>query len=117
MSVQRRTFVAQLAVAFAAAGTVPFMASRSAAQGTPKTHTVRIARFVFAPRRLNVSAGDTIRWINRDIVPHTATADDESWDTGEMKPGQTGEIRVRADMTLTYFCRFHPAMKASLRIN
>lgn len=117
MTVQRRTFVAQLAVAIAAASTVPLPLAKTAlAHGEPRTHTVRIKNFVFAPRTLTVHAGDTIRWINNDIVPHTATADDESWDTGELKRGQSGEIKVRADMTLNYFCRFHPMMKANLRI-
>ena len=113
----RRTFVANLAVALAAASVLPLAsAGRVRAHGNPKTHIVHITGFAFAPDTLKVHAGDTLRWINDDIVPHTATAADESWDTGELKPGQTGDIKVTADMHSTYFCRFHPRMKAGLRV-
>ena len=114
---RRRTLVAQLAAASAAAGTVPALIPRPArADGKPKTHTVRIARFVFAPKRLDVRPGDTIRWVNSDIVPHTATALDGTWDTGEIKRGGSGEITVTAKTSSAYFCRFHPMMKAFLRV-
>lgn len=114
---QRRTFVANLAVAIAAASVLPLVSARAVrAHAKPRTLTVRIADFVFAPDTVGVHAGDTIRWVNNDIVPHTATADDESWDTGEIKPREMREIKVTAGMTQAYFCRFHPAMKAALRI-
>lgn len=114
---QRRTFVANLAVAFAAASVLPFTAARHlSAHGNPQTHIVDITEFVFSPAVLNVHEGDTIRWINKDIVPHTATAADESWDTGELAPGASGDIKVTADTPTAYFCRFHPSMKAALRI-
>ena len=113
---QRRTFVANLAAAIAAASVLPFT-SAVRAHGKPKTHIVHITNFVFAPNTLKVHAGDTLRWINDDIVPHTATAADKSWATGELKPRQSGEIKVTADMHTAYFCRFHPTMKAKLRID
>ena len=114
---QRRTFVANLAVAFAAASVLPFASARRlSAHGRSNTHTVTIAEFVFSPNALTVHAGDTIRWINKDIVPHTATAADDSWDTGELKPGAVGEIKVTAGMQSAYFCRFHPSMKADVNI-
>lgn len=114
---QRRTFVANLAVALAAASVLPLTsAGRVRAHGKPKTHIVHITDFAFAPDTQKVHAGDTLQWINDDIVPHTATATDESWDTGELKPGQTGEIKVTANMHGAYFCRFHPSMKAKLRV-
>lgn len=114
---QRRTFVANLAVAFAAASVLPFTSSRRlSARGKPRTHIVDIAEFVFSPAVLSVQTGDTIRWINKDIVPHTATATDESWDTGDLKPGASGEIKVTTATHTAYFCRFHPSMKAVMRI-
>ena len=114
---QRRTFVANLAAAIAVAGVLPAVPSRRVrAHAKPRTVTVRIGDFSFDPAAAGVQAGDTVRWVNDDIVPHTATADDESWDTGEIKPREAREIRLTAGMTPAYFCRFHPAMKARLRI-
>ena len=78
---------------------------------------MHITGFAFAPDTLKAHAGDTLRWTNDDIVPHTATAVDESWDTGKIKPGPSGEIKVTADMHSAYFYRYHPMMKAKLRID
>jgi plastocyanin len=40
---------------------------------------VTIAKLVFSPEELKVKVGDTITWINKDIVAHTATARGD-WD-------------------------------------
>ena len=79
-------------------------------------HTVEIRDFVFVPATLRVRPGDRITWINRDIAPHTVTAADESWDSGEMPQGATYTHTVKADQTDNYFCRFHPSMTARLDI-
>ncbi|MDD9905945.1 MAG: plastocyanin/azurin family copper-binding protein [Rhodospirillaceae bacterium] len=106
----RRTFLRTIAAAGAAAIATP----AAKAAGKPATHTVVISDFVFTPETLTVRPGDRIRWINRDIVPHTATATDESWDTGEIAAGKSTETQVIDGMMETYFCRFHPSMKAIL---
>ena len=80
----------------------------------PAEHTVEITGFKFIPESLTVKAGDSITWINRDIAPHTATANDESFDTGELKQNESAKISVTADQTIGYFCRYHPAMKAEI---
>jgi plastocyanin len=37
----------------------------------PRTHTVTIEEMRFQPERLTVARGDTIVWVNKDLVPHT----------------------------------------------
>ncbi len=81
---------------------------------TTQEHIVEITGFKFIPDSLTVKAGDTITWINKDIVPHTASADDNSFDTGELKQDESGSITVSSDQTISYFCKFHPSMKAKL---
>jgi len=83
---------------------------------TSVTHTVVIGNSVFAPDVLKVRPGDRIKWTNRDIVPHTATATDESWDTGEIAAGESAEVAVTAGFGVAYFCRFHPMMKGLLQV-
>jgi plastocyanin len=68
------------------------------------------------PDRLNVRAGDTVTWVNRDIAPHTATAADNSWDTGTLRKGEQATLEVRPGMAADYVCRFHPAMKGTLKV-
>ena len=40
----------------------------------PVTHTVTIDATSYQPARLAVHAGDTVVWVNKDLIPHTATA-------------------------------------------
>lgn len=77
-------------------------------------HVIEIKAFKFVPAELTVRAGDTVKWINRDIAPHTATARDRSWDTKRLKKGEAMSIVVTKDMKMEYFCLYHPQMKARL---
>jgi len=79
-------------------------------------HQVEISNFDFQPAALQVRPGDTITWINRDIAPHTATASDNSWDTGTIRTDEAVTLEVTADMVPSYYCRFHPMMMAELEI-
>lgn len=77
-------------------------------------HIVEIKQFKFIPEQLTVRPGDTIKWINRDIAPHTATAKDRTWDTKRLKKGEAMSIVVTKAMKTDYFCLYHPHMKAKL---
>jgi len=83
----------------------------------PTTHTVEIRGMEFHPAVLTVAAGDTVVWVNRDIVPHTATATGRTkWDTGQLTQGQTGRYIAHARGTARYACTFHPTMHGTLRV-
>ncbi len=122
MRLTRRRVLVKTAAALAAAAFGPklispaLILSARADDNLPKAHRVEITGFNFVPDKLDARSGDTITWINRDIAPHTATADDKTWDTGTIKKGKEKSLLVTADMSLTYFCRFHPMMKASLEV-
>lgn len=69
--------------------------------------------------KLNVSPQDnflsrSLVWRNTDIVPHTASAKDGSWDSGLIAARGQWEARVSADTARDYYCRFHPTMLAVL---
>ena len=81
------------------------------------THTVVIRQFAFVPETLEVSVGDTVVWVNEDIVPHTATATNGDWDSDALNRGESWSHAVPAPGTVDYFCRFHPAMRARLIAN
>jgi plastocyanin len=87
-----------------------------AGDSTSKEHVVEIRNLEFTPKELVVEPGDTITWVNYDFVPHTVTADDESWDSGLIEAKGQWQTVVKADMHETYFCRYHPSMTARLRI-
>jgi len=104
-----------IAVAFVAAMVIILPCSTNAiAQDASKVHTVIIGNFKFTPELLSVKPGDRIVWVNQDIVPHTATALDKSWDTGAIGSNESKEMVVKKAQTLAYFCFYHPVMTAKL---
>lgn len=107
----RRSFL-RLAASVGAAGcSLPSYAS-----ALTVTHEVVISDFEFSKLIATARPGDIIRWINKDIVPHTATAIDNSWDTGEIKVGAFGDVKVTENFVAEYFCIYHPMMKAKVKL-
>lgn len=84
----------------------------------PATHTVEIRGMEFHPAVLTVAVGDTVVWVNRDMVPHTATASRRAkdWDTGQLLQGQSGRFVARRAGTIRYACTYHPTMHGTLVI-
>ncbi len=109
-------FVIAAAVAVAISGGILFYPTPSSGQRQSVEHVVGITDFEFAPATLRVRIGDTVKWINRDLAPHTATAKDESWDTDRLDQGEALSVAVTRGMTTDYYCRFHPMMVAKLQI-
>lgn len=113
----RREVLVSTAAACTAAVILPLSISKTSASGNlATTHKVEIRKFKFVPNQLSLKPGDTLVWTNFDIAPHTATADDKSWNTGTLKKGQSKSMVVLDVMATNYFCRFHPHMKANLQI-
>src|SRR5512140_3789797 len=75
---------------------------------------VLIQSFQFAPSPITVAKGSTITWTNKDAVAHTATADDGSWDTGNIAPGASKSLTFANSGTFAYHCTVHPMMKSSV---
>lgn len=81
----------------------------------PKRHVVEIRGMAFHPEALEVRRGDTIVWINRDIVPHTATSTRKAgWGTGPLPQGSSGQYVARHVGEDPYFCELHPVMLGKL---
>ena len=76
--------------------------------------TVNIYNHAFDPAQLNVASGTTVRFVNKDTEPHTATADNDLFDTGELEPGGSFKVYFEGSGTVTYHCELHPDMKGSI---
>lgn len=61
----------------------------------------------FSPRVDTVSAGDTVTWVNQNSVTHTATADDDSWDTGDVSPDASASVVLSETGDHPYHCIYH----------
>lgn len=84
------------------------------AQTKPKVHIVVIEAMQFSPQKLEVKVGDTIVWKNKDPFPHTVTAEDRSFDSGEIAENRTWKLKTRKMGAASYFCKLHSTMKGSL---
>src|SRR5918997_1899322 len=75
---------------------------------------VAVVDFAFEPGTLTVPAGATVTWTNSGARPHTVTADDGSYDSGRLDPGEQFSQTFDQPGTFTYFCGFHPDMQGSI---
>lgn len=89
----------------------------SAVHAETTTHRVEIQRFKFVPEALDVRPGDIIVWVNLDVVPHTVTALDKSWDSGNLDFEGQWSTTVMTKMSGSYQCRYHPSMKGALGVD
>jgi len=79
------------------------------------TIQISMENLVFAPAEASAKVGDTIEWVNKDIVAHTATARNGDFDV-TIPPKKTVTLVLKKAGTIDYYCRFHPNMKAGLTI-
>ena len=75
---------------------------------------VDIRNLAFDPAQLNVAPGTTVKFVNNDPEWHTATADNELFDTGALEAGESFEVYFEGAGTVTYHCELHPDMKGSI---
>jgi LPXTG-motif cell wall-anchored protein len=78
--------------------------------------SVTMGDFFFQPASVTVAVGDTVTWHNSGQAPHTATADDGSFDTGTIQPGGSGSHTFNSAGTFSYICTIHPNMKGTVRV-
>jgi plastocyanin len=69
----------------------------------------------YLPNSAVVKYGSIVTWVNQDILDHTVTADDGSFDIQILHPGSSGTSIIDAIGNITYHCNIHPWMKAVLQ--
>ena len=84
------------------------------AQAAGATHRVSIQGMKFVPERVEVAAGDTIVWTNKDFVPHTVTAQAAKLESGELAEGKSFRFVAKKKGEMPYICRLHPVMKGTV---
>ena len=103
-------------LAIAAAVIVCVIGPAADERSKPKTHTVTMENMRFQPERLTVARGDTIVWVNKDLVPHTATSTAGRFDSQVIQPEKSWRFTVRKKGNFPYVCTLHPTMTAMLRV-
>lgn len=81
-----------------------------------ETIQITIDKLVYAPAEVTAKVGDTVEWINKDILAHTVTAKaGDSWNV-VIAPAKTGRVALKQPGTVDYFCQYHPNMKGHVVI-
>ena len=86
---------------------------------TPLQIEVSIDGLAFNPAVLNVPVGTIVVWYNNNSVTHTVTARDNSFDSGNLSPGDPGDTfqyTFERSGTLEYYCRIHPSVVGKITI-
>ena len=69
----------------------------------------------FKPETVTVKVGQTIEWVNKDAVPHTATAENGAdFDSGQKNKGETYQYTAEQDGEIDYDCTIHPTQKGKI---
>ena len=81
----------------------------SVAGTTPIDYAVRISiqNSAFNPSSVTVVVNGSILWANNDNVVHTVTADNGSFDSGDLQPGATFGFTFTVNGPHYYHCKYH----------
>mgnify|MGYP002738856843 CR=1 FL=1 len=84
-------------------------------KGGSRTDTVVMLDVAFHPETLKVRPGDTVVFINRDIVDHDVTDhDDDAYASGTLKPGDSWKHVFENDAN--YYCSLHVIMEGRIEV-
>ncbi|WP_128924186.1 cupredoxin domain-containing protein [Bradyrhizobium guangxiense] len=79
------------------------------------TIEITMDNLVISPAEISAKVGDTVTWINKDVFAHTATAKNGDFDV-TLPPRKSVSGVLKKAGTIDYYCRYHPNMKATLKV-
>lgn len=83
--------------------------TRAASEAKAKTDTVEISEMKFHPEEIHVRKGDTVIWVNNDLVSHCVTELNKTWTSSTIPAGGSWKMGVtKGD---SYYCAIHLVMK------
>ena len=93
-------------------------AEKSAAKpaAKPAGTTVELSNTSFQPQSIDVKVGETIKFVNKDAIDHTATANDGSFDSKTLEHGATFSFTPTKAGKISYVCLFHPGMTGTINV-
>jgi plastocyanin len=91
-----------------------YLASCSAGS-KPEVHVVEMKQMQFQPAELSVKDGDTVVFVNHDMVAHNITeASKAVWSSSQLPPEKSWSLVVHRDWN--YICTIHPTMKGKIEV-
>lgn len=83
-------------------------------QATVATNQVQMQNMAFSPNNITIKTGETVVFTNNDSVDHTVTANNNSWDSGNLKAGGTFSHTFDTAGTFSYHCTYHTNMTGQI---
>lgn len=112
----RRTALAAAgALSLAAAAKATAQMSHGPDSGRQAAVSVDFSSYV--PARLEVLVGDTVRWTNDSVRKHTVTANDGSFDSGQLETGASFERSFDRRGAAAYYCRLHAGIVGEVDVH
>jgi len=81
---------------------------------TPSTAEISIEDFAFTPAAISVEPGTTVKWLNRDEVPHTVVATSLAFRSNALDADESYEHQINEVGVINYFCSLHPHMTGKI---
>lgn len=75
---------------------------------------IKIDNFSFSPATITVPVGATVRWTNRDDIPHTVVSDDKAFKSKVLDTDEDFTYTFTKPGSYSYFCSIHPKMTAKV---
>ncbi len=82
-----------------------------------ESYTIEIRHMAFHPDELRVEPGDTVVWINRDLVPHNIAETRGEWASPALEREERWRLVAQDDGPFEYLCDFHPTMQARVVVS
>ncbi len=80
----------------------------------PSRVEIKIDNFSFSPATVTVPVGTTVRWTNRDDIPHTVVSEGEIFKSKPLDTDDQFTYTFTKPGTYAYFCSIHPRMTANI---
>jgi plastocyanin len=77
-------------------------------------NVVNIDNFTFHPAELTVATGTTVKFLNRDDIPHTVVEKNKLFRSKALDTDDSYSYTFATAGTFDYFCSLHPHMTAKI---
>ena len=113
--IRNRRYVCALLLVAASSAFLPGSRAGSEPRPPAAQAEVKIDNFSFSPAELTIAAGTTVKWTNRDDIPHTVVSDDKTtFKSKALDTDDTFSFTFTKPGTYNYFCSIHPKMTAKV---
>ena len=76
---------------------------------------VEMTNSTFAPKTVEMKVGETVTFVDKDEIAHTATAEG-TFDSGTLRQGARFAFKPTKAGTVDYVCIFHPGMTGRINV-